>query len=129
MLFFLVYLDPINFNIFQCSKYPMDASGSCASSNASLAMITDCAKGINSELQQLKQHKTQPTLISTLLHGRISVHCFCRTCFYSWDFVVWCWIHRIILYPRWGKKKHRGCCFFPFHVFILSYKWNLMEKT
>lgn len=83
MLFFLLYLDPINVNIFQSFKYPMDASGLCASSNASLAMITDYVKGINFKLQQLKQHKTQPTLISTLLHGRISVHCFCRTCFYS----------------------------------------------
>lgn len=38
--------------------YPVDASGLCTASGTLLAMITDCVKGSNSELELLKQHKT-----------------------------------------------------------------------
>lgn len=43
-----------------------DAFGLCASSGTLSGITTDCVKGSNSELQKMKQHKTQSTLISTL---------------------------------------------------------------
>lgn len=43
----------------KCFTCPMDPSDLCALSGTILGVITDWVKGSNSELQNLKQHKTQ----------------------------------------------------------------------
>lgn len=50
--FFIVCLDPCMLLM------SVDASGLCASSGTLSGITTDCVKGSNSELQKLKQHKT-----------------------------------------------------------------------
>lgn len=64
--FFSGVFGPLHCSNFQwCFIYPMDTSGLCVSSGTKLAMITGCLKGSSSELQ-LKQRKTQSTLVHTL---------------------------------------------------------------